>query len=196
MQTFKKRYLTRPQQLFSMIKVMRRQAKKIKDLNEHQKINPALCEKVMLAVSGVTNCVYCSYLHAKNALEKGVCDSEIVKLLNCEFGDFPEHEATALLYGQHWAETDGRPEANVKMRVMEYYGKEKLDHLETIIRALYMGNLVSNTVEAYQNGVRPYKNNLGFLLVYLLCKPMAFFIRTSGKRGKNFLKDKKISFIT
>ncbi len=195
METFKKRYLTRPQELFSMIKSMRIQAKKIKKLNENQKINPALCEKVMLTVSGVTSCLYCSYLHAKNALEKGVRDSEVIKLLNCEFGDFPENEATALLYGQHWAETGGSPEANVRSRVMEYYGKKKLNHLETIIRALYMGNLISNTVEAYENRIRPKRNNLGFFLVYLLCKPMAFFIRTSGKKGKDFLKDKKISFL-
>jgi len=149
----------------------------------------------MLAVSGVTSCLYCSYLHAKNALEKGVRDSEVIKLLNCEFGDFPENEATALLYGQHWAETGGSPEANVRSRVMEYYGKEKLNHLETIIRALYMKNLISNTVEAYQNKVRLKKNNLRFLLVYILCKPMAFFIRIFGKKGREYLKDKNIHFL-
>ncbi|MBN1799823.1 MAG: carboxymuconolactone decarboxylase family protein [Spirochaetales bacterium] len=195
MHSFKKRYLTRPQELFSMITSMRRQAKKIKNVTEEQKINPVLCEKVMLAVSGVTNCVYCSYLHTKNALEKGVRDSEIIKLLNCEFGDFPEQEATAILYGQHWAETGGRPEPGVRTRVAEYYGKEKLNHLETVIHALFMGNMVSNTVEAYRSRVRPNKKRFAFLLVYLLCKPMAFFIRTSGKKGKKFLKNKNISFL-
>jgi AhpD family alkylhydroperoxidase len=195
MQAFAKRYLKRPQELFSMIKSMRKQAIKIKKLDENQKMNPALCEKVMLAVSGVTSCVYCSYLHTKNAIKKGVHNSEIIKLLNCEFGDFPEEEAVALLYGQHWAETGGRPAPDVRSHVLEYYGKEKTDHLETIILALYMGNMISNTVEAYQNRVRLKSNNLLFFLVYILCKPMAFFIRISGQKGKEYLKNKTIRFL-
>jgi AhpD family alkylhydroperoxidase len=195
MRAFSKRYLRRPKELFSMITSMLGQARKAKGLHEYQKMEPDLREKVMLAVSGVTNCLYCSYLHAKNALQKGVRDDEIIRLLNCDFGDFPEHEATAILYGQHWAETGGRPEAEVRARVANYYGKEKLNHLETVIRALYMGNMVSNTVEAFKKGTRPEKKKFAFLLVYLLCKPMAFFIRTSGKKGKEFLKDKKISFL-
>jgi AhpD family alkylhydroperoxidase len=195
MQGFEKRFLKRPKELFYMMSSMQKQAQKIKTLDENQKMNPALCEKVMLAVSGVTSCVYCSYLHTKNAIKKGVLDNEIIKLLNGEFGDFPEEEAVALLYGQHWAETGGRPEQDVRSHVVEYYGKEKTDHLETMILALYMGNMISNTVEAYQKGVRLKKHRLLFFLVYILCKPMAFFIRISGQKGKEYLKGKAIRFL-
>jgi AhpD family alkylhydroperoxidase len=190
MNVYKKRFLTRPGQLFSLMKGIRSHTGKT------NAITPALAEKVRLAVSAVTNCVNCSYLHTRFALEKGVSGAEVIQILKGELGDFPEYEYTALLYGQHWAQTGGRPGADIRARVAAYYGEEKTKHLETIIRVLYMGNMISNTVEAHQRGMRPMGHGIGFFLVYLLCLPMAFFIRVSGARGRAFLKDKKIDFLS
>ncbi len=190
MRAYKKRFLTSPGRLFSLLRSIPNHTNKL------HTITPALAEKVRLAVSGVTNCVNCSYLHTKFALEKGVSGGEVIRLLKGELGDFPEYEYVALLYGQHWAQTAGRPGGGIRARVVAYYGEEKTKHLETIIRILYAGNMISNTVEARQRGVRPKGHSLRFLLVYLLCLPMAFFIRVSGARGRDFLKDKKIGFLS
>jgi len=189
MKAYKKRYLQRPRELFALMKAMPAHTDK------KQTVNPALAEKIRLAVSGVTGCVNCSYLHARYALEKGVNDAEIVRLLNGELGHFPENESVALLYGQHWAETGGHPDAGVRSGVAAYYGEEKTKNIETVIRVLYTGNMISNTVEAHRQGVRSPGNGLRFFLVYLLCLPAAFFIRVSGTKGRIFLRDKHISYL-
>ena len=195
MSTFRKRFFKNPGELFSMMGEMLKQAKRVRKLEKHEKISPALAEKTMLAVTGVTNCVFCSYLHTKTALEKGVNDEEVVKLLNSEFGDFPEEEVVALLFGQHWAETEGKPSAEAKDRLISFYGEGKAIHIEFTIRVLYLGNMISNTVEAYRKHVQLEKNRFQFFLAYLLCVPIAFYIRTSGKAGKAFLADKSVDYL-
>ena len=64
-------------------------------------------ERLMLAVTAVNGCRYCTYYHAQEALKAGLPDEELQKLLEGVIDDAPSEELPALLYAQHWAETDG-----------------------------------------------------------------------------------------
>jgi AhpD family alkylhydroperoxidase len=181
--SFHKRYLKTPKDFFNLIKRNSYYAKKRKTINKKNRISPDFSEKIMLAVTGVNECVYCSYRHTKTALQKGVKYKEINDILKCEFGSFPEEESKALLYAQHWTEKGCIPDTETRSRMIEYYGKQKTEDIEFFMNMVYTGNLISNTVEAYKNHVRE-KNSFKFFLVYIMCSPIAYFIRQSKRNLK------------
>ncbi|MEA3377302.1 MAG: carboxymuconolactone decarboxylase family protein [Chloroflexota bacterium] len=109
-------------------------------------LHPAFRERLMLVVTDVNGCRYCSYVHAREALAAGI-PREQVEDLAAMFDGCPAHEAPALLYAQHWAEVDGQPDPEVRRCVQQRYGEEQLEQIETVLRMIRMGNLLGNTAD-------------------------------------------------
>ena len=62
------------------------------------KLDKDFFERIMLAVTQVNGCPYCSYFHAQMALRSGMSNEEIKKLLQGEFVDAPEEQLVALMF--------------------------------------------------------------------------------------------------
>ena len=106
----------------------------------------AFRERLMLVVTEVNGCRYCSYFHAKEALKAGITTEELKDLLaGCIPEEAPEEEYPALLYAQHWAESDAHPEPDAQQVLLETYGVEKSDAINMILRMIRVGNLLGNT---------------------------------------------------
>lgn len=110
-------------------------------------ISPSFRERLMLAVTQVNRCRYCSYAHAREALSKGISQQEIEALGNGMFEASPPEEVPALLYAQHWAETDGNPEPAVRAQVVARYGEQAVGLMELAMRMIRAGNLSGNTFD-------------------------------------------------
>lgn len=110
-------------------------------------IDAAFRERLMLAVTAVNGCRYCSYLHARRALVEGMSSEEVEALRSGELANSPPEELPALLYAQHWAETRGKPDPAARRRVIEQYGREKVDAVELTLQMIQMGNLLGNTLD-------------------------------------------------
>jgi AhpD family alkylhydroperoxidase len=110
-------------------------------------LDPAFRERLMLVVTGVNGCRYCSYFHAREALAEGISEAEIGALGNSMFQGSPPEQVPALLYAQHWAETDGRPDAAIRERIEQRYGSEVLERIDAVLRVIRMGNLMGNTMD-------------------------------------------------
>ena len=67
----------------------------------HTLIAPAFRERLMLAVTAVNRCRYCSFAHTRMALAAGVSNAEIAQILNQTVYDCPPDEALALAYAYH-----------------------------------------------------------------------------------------------
>ena len=144
-------------------------------------IYPTFSEKIALAVSGVTNCAYCSWLHTKTSLEKGMSEKEIKSLLDGDIKDISEQEAPALFYVQHCADFDGKFSPEARQRIVDFYGEEKAGHIDFMFQAVYFGNLCSNTVYSARNNMVQGKKDLKFRMVYFLSLPVAHFIKKGSK---------------
>lgn len=147
-----------------------------------ERISPEFSERIMLAVTAVNRCEYCSFLHTRTALEKGVQLEQIHEILEGEIGSFSDEEMPAVLYGQHFAETKGDVSSAARQKFIAAYGPLKAGHIEGYIMTVCFGNLCSNTVFAKED--RPAgseRKPIGFFL-YLLCKPIAAGIKRSGER--------------
>jgi len=71
-----------------------------------KRISKAFAERIMLAVSAVNGCRYCSYGHVRSALKYGVSSEEVDLLLRGEVGHVASDEVPALLFAQHYATRD------------------------------------------------------------------------------------------
>ncbi len=165
---------------FNVIRTMRR----IKSVPAADRIPPPLSEKIMLTVSGVNECAYCSYLHTQTALEKGVGRDEINRLLAGVWDHLPAEEMPAVLYAQHYADSGGKVSAEARQKVLDYYGKMKTRHIEGYLAAVYFGNICANTVYAADNKLAYRRRGLCALMVYLLCKPIAVMIKHQRREGE------------
>ena len=102
-------------------------------------------ERLMLMVTQVNGCRYCSYFHAKEALKAGISRDELSFLLAGEIpADVPQEEVPALLYAQHWAEADSHPDPGARQSIEDTYGLEKAAAIEIILRMIRVGNLSGN----------------------------------------------------
>lgn len=108
-------------------------------------LTPAFRERLMLAVTAVNDCRYCSFYHAQRALASGISESEVRQIQDGGFSDAPSEELPAMLYAQHWAEADGVPGPEVRAVFVEHYGPESAETIELILRLIRVGNLLGNT---------------------------------------------------
>ncbi|GAH35724.1 unnamed protein product [marine sediment metagenome] len=99
----------------------------------------------MLAVTAVEGCRYCSYFHAKQALKSGVTPGEISQLLSGDVDSCPEEEAVAVIYAQHWAESNAHPAPEAVQKLQQTYGSEKVEAIHLMLRMIRLGNLLGNS---------------------------------------------------
>jgi AhpD family alkylhydroperoxidase len=112
------------------------------------RVSRAFAEKIMLAVTAVNDCRYCARFHTRLARHEGVSLDEIHNILSAELGDFPPHEAVALAFAQHWAETAGHPDPEAERHFHAFYGPETSQDLLHWMRMINVGNLAGNTWDA------------------------------------------------
>jgi len=147
--TYNKRIYKSPREFFAAIKDMLFHLGDIKAAVRSGRIDHAFAEKIMLAVTQVNDCRYCNYAHTKAALKHGVSENEIALIKTGELSQFPEEQAVALYFGQHYAETNGHPDPQAWENVVEYYGQQKANDIISFIRMITKGNLFGNTIESF-----------------------------------------------
>jgi AhpD family alkylhydroperoxidase len=108
-------------------------------------ISPAFRERLMLAVTAVNGCRYCSYFHSRQALKSGISTEEIRELLAGDVANCPQDEAVAVAYAQHWAESNAHPEPEAVERLQQTYGPGKAESVHLILRMIRMANLLGNS---------------------------------------------------
>lgn len=111
-------------------------------------VPPDMRERIMLAVTRVNGCRWCSFMHTGMALRAGVAPEQVRSLLGACVDGCPEGEVTALLYAQHWADTQGHADPSARERLVEAYGPERAGAIERVIRTMNTANLVGNTIDA------------------------------------------------
>jgi AhpD family alkylhydroperoxidase len=142
---FNKRTYKNPKELFSDLCFPIRNRKRLKEVKNKGLISPAFQERLMLAVTAVEGCRYCSYFHAKQALKSGVTPEEISQLLSGDFDSCPKEEAVAVIYAQHWAESNAHPDPEAVQKLQQTYGFEKVEAIHLMLRMIRLGNLLGNS---------------------------------------------------
>ena len=111
-------------------------------------------ERIMLAVTEVNGCAVCSYAHTKIALEQGMSEEEIGKLLSGDTKDIPAEEAPAIFFAQHYADTRGNPSRDSWQRMVKTYGAEKANGILGSIQVIMIGNIYGIAMSAFQSRLK------------------------------------------
>ncbi len=143
------------------------------------RVSRAFAEKIMLAVTAVNGCRYCSYAHTRAALQSGVSRREIELLLGGKVGHAAPEEAPALLFAQHYAESCGQPDPEILQKLISTYGPEHTRDILIYIRMIMWGNLIGNTFDALLSRLRGLPaehsslwNELATLLLAVVLTPI------------------------
>ena len=112
----------------------------------------ALREKVVLSVTSINNCRYCAWGHTHWALAHGVSLEEVNQILGHETAELAAKdpaEAAAILFAQHYAEQlDQYDPASLK-NLRQYYSDAQVAEILAYVRAITLGSLTGNTVDAF-----------------------------------------------
>lgn len=149
MEKFKKRTFKNFGEFIEELKFIIKNRKHIKKLEEGETINDEFRQRLMIAVTEVNGCRYCSYYHSKLALKAGVSQQELDSLLSGQLKDCPEKEVLALVYAQHWTEKQGQPDREMIEKVKNKYGAEKFATINLALRMINFGNLSGNSFDYF-----------------------------------------------
>jgi AhpD family alkylhydroperoxidase len=121
------------------------------------RISSHFIERIMLAVTEVNGCEVCSYAHTKIALEQGMSDEEIKRLLSGVTEGISDDEMTAIVFAQHYADTRGNPSKEAWNRVVQEYGTEKALGILGVIRTIMIGNIYGIALSAFRSRIKGKK---------------------------------------
>ncbi|PKQ64548.1 hypothetical protein BZG02_06695 [Labilibaculum filiforme] len=169
-----------PSAFYKHLKIAIASFSDLRKARKNGNVNKAFSEKIMLAVTQVNGCRYCNYVHTKNAIDAGASEDEINRMLNGEFGEEGKDESVALLFAQHYADTDGNPDKETYAKFVKHYGAQKATDILAMIRIIMTANIHGIALDAFlsrfkgkkMNGSKLY-NELGISLGILVLLPVA-----------------------
>ncbi len=153
-------------------------------------IRHVFMEKIMMVVTAVNGCTYCTWFHTKQAVTSGMSDSEIRNMFDLQFeASATAHELPGLLFAQHYAETNRNPELEMTARLDTFYGEKTAHDIMLLIRVIFFGNLLGNTFDAFPSRLKGQKAEnssalfelLFFLATFWLMLPAKWLLR--GQRS-------------
>ena len=112
-------------------------------------IDPAFRERLMMAVTQVNGCSYCSWVHTRTGLRSGLDNDELKGLCDGIVDDCPSDQAVATVYAQHWADSDGDPDPVAVKRLEDTYGPDMSETIHLVLRMIRWGNFVGNSFENF-----------------------------------------------
>ncbi|SIS18405.1 carboxymuconolactone decarboxylase family protein [Natronorubrum thiooxidans] len=119
------------------------------------RVDTQFAEKIMLAVTAINECQYCSRYHTDLALEAGMDEDTIEQLLERDVdGAVAPAERPALLFAQRYAETSENPGRNAVVELRDTYGPDTAADIQAFVRAIYFGNLLGNTYDGIRSELR------------------------------------------
>ncbi|MBN1523169.1 MAG: carboxymuconolactone decarboxylase family protein [Spirochaetales bacterium] len=155
----------------------------LRKILRREQITPQFREKLMLVVSQTNQCAYCSFLHAKKALEEGISQNTIDNILDIEEGHFTPKEIPAVLFARHFAETKGNVSPLSIHTLTEYYGEHTSRQIQAFLQSVLFGNLCCNTVFSFKEHLFSASEKRNRRLAWLCSLPVASMIK------KNSLKN-------
>lgn len=146
-----------------------------------KRISKSFATKIMLTVTTVNGCRYCSWFHTSMLHLEGVAEEEIRQILNLQFHErIDAGEIVGLTFAHHYAITDRNPDSVCTQRLYDFYGREKAEDIMRYINFVYFANLAGNTFDAFLSRLRGKKapeSSIFFeALISLLSAPLLLLL--------------------
>lgn len=147
----------------------------------------SLREEVMLAVTSVNDCRYCSWVHTGLALENGVDMDDLDLLLGKSLDNVEERAAVAILFGKHFADTVRQPSAQARAKLAAHFSPAEQREIMAYIHAIYFANLTGNSADAILARLRGQQvegSVMAQLLAAMVGAPVLWLIWLASRRNE------------
>jgi AhpD family alkylhydroperoxidase len=121
------------------------------------KTSAALREKVVLAVTSITDCRYCAWGHGHWAMAHGVSLEEVNQILGQQTEALQASapaEAAAILFAQHYAEQLEQFDPAAIGNLRTHYSDAQVAEILAYARTVTFGGLIGNTLDALLGRLR------------------------------------------
>ncbi|MHA1984467.1 MAG: hypothetical protein ACW967_08945 [Candidatus Hodarchaeales archaeon] len=117
-------------------------------------------------------CPYCLWIQENKAPDYGCTSQTINAVKSNKYDDFPSNEIIALNFAKHYAESKRNPAKKEIKKLVRYFGKKESSNLINFLHLVSVGNLMGNTVDAFESRLKgiPVKNGsiLFEMFIYLI----------------------------
>ncbi len=113
-------------------------------------LDPALRERVMVAVSEANECAGCSQFHQRLAVRAGVSDEDLEALGLGDLAGLDERSRTAIVYAvdRSLSGFAGEPPPEVLEAAAGQFTDAQLEEIEAVARVMTLANLTVGTARA------------------------------------------------
>lgn len=147
-----------PALLFSDLGYLISHGRAIARAMKNPEVGREFAGKIMMVVTAINGCTYCTWFHAKQAVEGGMSEDDMRSMFDLQFeASASAHELPGLLYAQHYAETNRQPDPDMTARLIGFYGEDTARDVMLMIRVIFFGNLLGNTFDAFPARLRGKK---------------------------------------
>lgn len=118
-------------------------------------IDPGFREELMLAVSRLNDCRFCTWGHQEWAQMNGISDDELARIEQLDPSGFDRRKWLAITYVRALVEGNFRRVTPELRRAMQHkYSPREIRDIELIARVMDIGNRGSNTFDAMRSRLR------------------------------------------
>lgn len=112
-------------------------------------MDPALREELMLTVSELNQCKYCTWAHHEWANLEGVSDAELASLENLNAQEFDRRKWLAISYVRALVSANFGPvDAKLQKEVDATYSPQDIQNIQVVTKVMDLGNRTGNTWDA------------------------------------------------
>ncbi|MHA2365771.1 MAG: hypothetical protein ACXAC7_17570 [Candidatus Hodarchaeales archaeon] len=117
-------------------------------------------------------CPYCLWLQENSAPEYGCQIQTINAVKSFDFKHFSTRDKVALQFAKHYGESRRNPSIKEIKKLIDSFGKEKSTDIINFLHMVSIGNLMGNTVDAFESrfkGITVKNGSIFFeLFIYLI----------------------------
>ncbi|TXT61289.1 MAG: hypothetical protein BAJALOKI2v1_40083 [Promethearchaeota archaeon] len=149
-------------------------AGKLMKAMKSDRIDRKFREKILLAVTAVNECKYCSFGHTLMALKAGCTHEEIINIMEGNFGHLDSRERIALNFAQHYTESKRNPDREAIKTLLSFYDYKESYEILLFIRMMEVGNLLGNTIDAFKSRWRGKPPQNGSIILEFFAYVISF----------------------
>ncbi len=152
MRAFRRRTYSGPADFLRDVRFLVGSRALVKEAMRSGEISFGFRERLMMVVTEVNGCRYCSWYHSALSIKAGLSAEELQALLAGQIPQgSPREEIPALVYARHWAQADAKPDSESIRALVEVYREKKAAMIHAVLRMIRAGNLMGNTLDYFLN---------------------------------------------
>ena len=113
------------------------------------RMDAAFREQIMLSISRMNDCRYCTAIHGAWAEKVGLDEEQRAALVDLEPGSFDRRTWVALAWARRLVDDDAAPDPDLETELRAHYSEREIAAIKAVAIAINLANRSGNTWDAF-----------------------------------------------